>query len=116
MNQFPINFTQLATSSSNPQAGGYPYRIKGSDLMKNFVHATLDVVDELVEEVAGQGGTAMRRLKISAPAGINAMYYWDGQQLLTTGIPPGAGTFVLGCVDGTIQWIETEACDAEPEE
>jgi hypothetical protein len=111
MNQFPINFTQLATSSSNPQSGGYPYRIKGSDLMKNFVHATLDVVDELVEEVAGQEGTAMRRLKISAPAGINAMYYWDGQQLLTTGIPPGQGTFVLGCVDGTIQWIETEACD-----
>ena len=78
--------------------------------MKNFVHATLDVVDELVEEVAGQEGTAMRRLKISAPAGINAMYYWDGQQLLTTGIPPGAGTFVLGCVGGTIQWIATEEC------
>jgi hypothetical protein len=110
MNQFPVNFTQLASSSTDPQAGGYPYRIKGSDLMKNYVHSTLDVADELVEEISGQDGIPMRRLRISAPAGINAMYYWDGQQLLTTGIPPGAGTFVLGCVDGSIRWIATEEC------
>jgi hypothetical protein len=110
MNQFPVNFTELAQSSTQPEAGGYPYRIKGSDLMKNYVHATLDVVDELVEQVAGQEGTGMRRLRISAPAGINAMYYWSGTQLLTTGTPPNQGTFVLGCVDGTIQWIDTEEC------
>lgn len=109
MNQFPINFTQLATSSSDPQSGGYPYRIKGSDLMKNYVHATLDVVDELVEEVAGQEGTGMRRLRISAPAGINILYYWNGTTLISTGVPP-TGTSVLGCVDGTIQWIATEEC------
>ena len=110
MNQFPVNFTELAQSSSPPESGGYPYRIKGSDMMRNYVHATLDVVDELVEEVSGQGGTAMRRLRMSAPAGVNAMYYWDGQKLLTTGTPPGEGTFVLGCVDGSIRWIETEEC------
>jgi hypothetical protein len=109
MNQFPVNFTQLAASASDPQAGGYPYRIKGSDLMKNYVHATLDVVDELVEEVAGQEGTSMRRLRISAPAGVNILYYWNGTTLISTGVPP-TGTSVLGCVEGTIQWIATEEC------
>ena len=78
--------------------------------MKNYVHATLDVVDQLVEQVAGQEGTSMRRLRISAPAGINAMYYWSGTELLTTGVPPGQGTFVLGCVDGSIRWLATEEC------
>lgn len=109
MNQFPINFEQLATSAGNPVAGGYPYSIKGQDLMKNYVHAALDVVDDLVEEVGGQAGTAMRRLRISAPAGINILYYWNGTTLISTGIPP-TGTSVLGCVDGTIQWIPTEEC------
>lgn len=109
MNQFPVNFTQLAQTPGNPKAGGYPYAIKGSDLMKNFVHGTLDVVDQLVEEVAGQEGTSMRRLRISAPAGINILYYWNGQTLISTGVPP-EGTSVLGCVDGSVRWIQTEEC------
>lgn len=109
MNQFPVNFTQLAQSPGNPAAGGYPYAIKGSDLMKNFVHASLDVVDELVEEVGGAEGTSMRRLRISAPAGINILYYWNGQTLISTGVPP-TGTSVLGCVDGSVRWIATEEC------
>ena len=54
MNAFPVNFTQLAQAPGNPASGGYPYVIKGSDLMKNFVHSSLDVVDELVEEVGGE--------------------------------------------------------------
>ena len=27
--------------------------------------------------------------------------------------PSESGTYVLGCVDGVIQWIETEDCDSE---
>lgn len=26
--------------------------------------------------------------------------------------PPGAGTYVLGSVNGTLQWIETQDCDS----
>jgi hypothetical protein len=109
MKQFPVNFTQLGQSAANPEAGGYPYRIKGSDLMKNYVHGALDVVDELVDEVGGQEGTSMRRLRISAPAGINVIYYWNGTTLISTGVPP-PGTSVLGCVDGSVRWIQTEEC------
>ncbi len=30
----------------------------------------------------------------------------------TAGDPPGSGTFVLGSVDGTCQWIDTTDCGA----
>lgn len=31
-----------------------------------------------------------------------------------TGPPPDSGTFVLGAIDGVIQWIDTTTCDAPP--
>jgi hypothetical protein len=68
----------------------YPYAIKASDLMKNFVFAMLDIAGGLYEETTGSGGYRQRRLKIPAP--------------------PGSGTHVLGCVDGSVRWIATEEC------
>jgi hypothetical protein len=91
MNSFPIDFEALARQGGNPAAGGYPYQIKGADLMRDFVYAALDADNTLIEEVVGQGGYTQRKLKIPAL--------------------PGGGTYVLGSVDGTMQWIETEACD-----
>ena len=91
MNQFPVNFETLAQSGGNPAAGGYPYQIKGADLMRDFVFAALDADDSLIENTLGQFGYPQRKLKIPAV--------------------PGGGTYVLGSVGGTIQWIETEACD-----
>jgi hypothetical protein len=70
--------------------GDYPYAIKASDLMQNFVYAAIDVDETLIEDTTGQGGHRQRRLKIPAV--------------------PSTGTHVLGCVDGTIQWIATEEC------
>ena len=90
MNPFPVDFQALAQQGGNPAAGGYPYTIKGTDLMKDFVFAALDTEDALVETVTGQGGHPQRRLKIPTP--------------------PGSGTHVLGAVGGTIQWIATEEC------
>jgi hypothetical protein len=91
MSPFPVDFEALAQGGGNPASGGYPYRIKGSDLMRNFVYAALDVEEGLIEDSTGQNGYAQRKLKIPSP--------------------PVGGTYVLGSVGGTIQWIETEACE-----
>jgi hypothetical protein len=86
----PVDFEALAKQGGNPASGGYPYTIKASDMMKNFVFAALDADDTLVETIIGQGGHPQRKLKIPAV--------------------PSGGTHVLGCVDGAIQWIATEEC------
>jgi hypothetical protein len=96
MNQFPVNFETLAQLGGNPAAGGYPYQIKGADLMRDFVFAALDADASLIDDTLGQFGYPQRKLKIPAL--------------------PGSGTYVLGSTDGVLSWIETEACDAEPEE
>ena len=84
----PVNFEPLAQQAKS--SGGYPVQIRASDLMKNFVYCLLDTNDGLTETTTGQGGHQMRKLKIPTP--------------------PSGGTHVLGVVDGTIQWIATEAC------
>jgi hypothetical protein len=91
----PINFEEKAALPRGNNGGDYPYAIKAEHLMKNFVYAALDVDETLIETKAGEKGHSQRRLKIPRV--------------------PGGGTFVLGAVGGEIQWIETEACDAEPE-
>jgi len=90
MRPFAADFEALAKQGGAPASGGYPYTIKSSDLMKNFVFAALDADDTLVETITGQGGHPQRKLKIPAV--------------------PSSGTHVLGVVDGTIQWIATEEC------
>jgi hypothetical protein len=91
MRPFAADFEALARQGGNPASGGYPYTIKSSDLMKNFVLAALDTDDTLVETITGQGGHPQRKLKIPPL--------------------PAGGTHVLGSVDGTMAWIETEACE-----
>jgi len=90
MRPFAADFEALAKQGGDPASGGYPYTIKSSDLMKNFVLAALDADDTLVETITGQGGHPQRKLKIPAV--------------------PSSGTHVLGAVGGTIQWIATEEC------
>ena len=84
----PINFEEKVALPRGNNGGDYPYAIKAQDLMKNFVYAALDLPDGVVEEFSGEGGYPQRRLK-----------------------PPASGTWVLGAVDGVVQWIETESCD-----
>jgi hypothetical protein len=86
----PVSFQTLAQTAGNPAAGGYPYQLRASDLDKNFVYATLDVDDSLIEQTTGAGGHPQRRLKIPAA--------------------PSSGTHILGAVDGALQWIATEEC------
>ena len=86
----PVSFESLARAANTPVSGAYPYSLKGRDLDKNFVFATLDVDESLIEQTTGQGGHPARRLAIPAV--------------------PTTGTHVLGAVDGTLAWIATEEC------
>jgi len=86
----PVSFEQKSKQGGNPAAGGYPYQISATDLDKNFVFATLDVDESLIEQVSGTGGHPQRRLKIPAA--------------------PKSGTHVLGAVGGTLKWIAAEEC------
>lgn len=87
----PVDFQALAQGARGQSGSDYPYAIKATDLMKNFVYSLLILEDGLYDETTGAQGHRQRRLKIPSP--------------------PSGGTHVLGVVDGDIQWIETEACD-----
>jgi hypothetical protein len=87
----PVDFQAIAQGSTGQTNADYPYSIKATDLMKDFVFATLDIEDGVYEDITGLQGHRQRKLKIPSP--------------------PGGGTYVLGSVGGEIQWIETEACE-----
>lgn len=86
----PVDFQKLAQGAKGTTNKDYPYAIKATDLMKNFVFATLDIAEGVYEERAGAQGHIQRRLKIPSP--------------------PLGGTYVLGSIGGQFVWIETEAC------
>ncbi len=93
MASLPVDFEAKARSAKSASGGGYPVQLSAADLMKNFVYAALDADPSLIETTTGQGGHQARRLKIPV-------------------IPdaPTTGTYVLGSVDGALQWIATEEC------
>jgi hypothetical protein len=86
----PVDFEEKARGAKSASGGGYPVQLSAADLMRNFVMAALDADESLIEQTTGQGGHPARKLKIPAV--------------------PGGGTFVLGAVDGAMQWIATEEC------
>ncbi len=106
----PVDFQPLAMGGGNPSGGGYPYQIKARDLMKNFVFATMDVEDNLVEPLPGLSGHTKRRLRIRAGSQLGQLLFWDGENYTPLDPPSGQGVFVLGCQGNTIRWIETEEC------
>lgn len=87
--RLPNNFKEKATRPPSVDGTGYPYRISANDLDANFAYAALGAEDGWIEQTS-VGDHAGRKLKLPAI--------------------PGTGTFVLGCVNGNIQWIATEAC------
>ena len=86
--KLPVDFKALAQGTKNK--GAPPYVIRADDLMKNYAYAALQADPSWIESTS-VGAHEGRRLKLPAV--------------------PGGGTFVLGCVDGALTWIETEACD-----
>lgn len=90
MDKLPVDFEAKARGAKQASGGGYPVQISAADLMKNFAYAALEADPSLIEQTTGQGGHRARKLKIPAV--------------------PGGGTYVLGAVDGSLQWIATEEC------
>jgi len=90
MINLPIKFHDKATQPPSANGTGYPHRISANDLDRNFAYAALDAGIGWIES-ASVGNHQGRRLKLPEL--------------------PSGGTYVLGCVDGTVQWIETESCD-----
>lgn len=73
MSNLPVDFQEKAKIPPAIGGAGYPYRISASDLMKDFVHASLEVDTEahssglkLAEtKTTGQGGHAGRKISLS---------------------------------------------------
>lgn len=87
--KLPVSFKEKVTMPPSADGSGYPYRISANDLDQNFAYAALGAEDGWIEQTS-VGIHAGRKLKLPTM--------------------PGTGTFVLGCVNGNIQWIATEAC------
>ena len=114
MIDLPIKFDQLVKLPGGAGGTGYPYRISAKDLMANFEYAALDADDSWIESTGGYTGQG-RKLKLPAVPSdgeTQNLSSVGGSISWTPALPalPASGTYVLGCVDGTLQWIETEEC------
>jgi len=65
--------------------------------------------EEKVRLPAAVGGAGYP-YRISAGDLMKNFNYLDQKELPDP--PSGSGTFVLGCVDGVVQWLDTEGCDS----
>jgi len=109
-NDPPINFDDLVKASKKSTSEGYPYQLSSKDLMRNFVFATLQVDPDHIEAAQGLGGYPARKLKIFPPIpSEDSVLVAIGGSVAWTSAPTG-GTYLLGAVSGSIQWIATEEC------
>jgi len=124
----PVDFEEKVRGATGTTNKDYPYAIKATDLMQDFVFATLDIADGIFEETTGLNGYTQRRLNIDAGTEANQIYIWNGSKITVIATPtegsvlaftggafnyipaPGSGTYVLGAVSGGLTWIATEEC------
>jgi len=124
----PVDFEEKIRRATGTTNKDYPYAIKATDLMQDFVFATLDIEDGIFEETTGLNGYTQRRLKIEAGTEANQICIWDGSKITVIATPtegsvlaftngelsylqaPSSGTYVLGAVSGGLEWIATEEC------
>ena len=66
---------------------------------------------ELITTAGGGGGTGGG---VDLPEGDdnNDILYWDGSEWAIFAAPSNTGTWVMGVVEGEMEWIETETCDS----
>ena len=83
MNDFPNDFQDVAKSGDSIKP------LSSKNLMQNFAWARLQVDPTLLIDATSMGFAAQ---KLAIPA------------------VPSGGTYVLGSVDGSLQWLSTEEC------
>jgi hypothetical protein len=108
----PVDFQQLAQGQRGLNGSDYPYAIKATDLMKNFVFATLVLNEGTYKEQGGKNGHTQRQLRLKGGTQRGDIAVWDGENWAP--FPPPAGSaspLVLGYVGGSLTWLETEACE-----
>lgn len=82
--KFPVDFDELSKLPKPAMGGGYPVQIKGSDLMRNYKYAALEVdsneVNGLKLEEVLEGENRKVRLvagEVQAQTTVDVMWY-DG--------------------------------------
>lgn len=127
MPKIPVDFSEKAKIPPAVGGAGYPYRISAKDLMRNFVHASLEVDTTahssglaLAEsKTTGEGGYAGRKISLagtitieSLPAGVQGnILYHNGTAWVALSNPSGSTTSVLGHDGTSAFWIETTECE-----
>jgi hypothetical protein len=124
----PVDFEEKIRGATGTTNKDYPYAIKATDLMQDFVFATLDIADGIFEEKTGLNGYIQRRLKIEPGTEANQICIWNGSKITVIAAPsegsvltftngrfsylhaPNSGTHVLGAISGALSWISTEEC------
>lgn len=118
----PHNFEKQA-SSGGKDYNAPPYKIRGRDLDENFKMVK-------PQEHQGEGDNKAYRVSFDKDKGWELLFpFWpppsESQSVLISKVingvvtmrwvdtVPQEGTFVLGAVDGEIQWIETQDCAEE---
>ena len=81
--KFPVNFKSRIQEGNDTS-------ISADDLMRNFSAAFIEIDPTLITDSPSPTGHMQRRL-------------------LIPGVPV-TGTVLLGAVDGSLQWIQTEKC------
>jgi len=87
--KLPVGFEEKVKQPASPNGKGYPYQLSAKDLDANFKY----LLGRLMEGVS-----------------VNDTLYWDGNTWNILPSPSSTGTHVLGCVDGSMQWLSTEEC------
>ena len=118
--KLPVDFEQRAKMPPAANGSGYPHQISARDLMANFKAVQKEVDPSkacgLYLQETGEGENRKIKLAgtidaacLNASTGGSTVTYPDGTQY---GIPtpPSTGTYVLGSIDGSIQWIATTEC------
>jgi len=87
--KLPVDFEKKVKQPPPVDGKGYPYQLSAKDLMRNFTYLLGLIPD---------GSTS------------NDLLRWNGSEWEILTAPAATGTFVLGVVDGSMQWMETEEC------
>jgi hypothetical protein len=102
-----MQLAKFSTQLAGKDPAGPPYRIPARDLDANFAK---------LRPLPSDGNNRQYAIE-ETPEGWRLRLFPDGnepivvQQGVVIPTAPTSGTYVLGSVNGTLQWIATESCE-----